>query len=74
MGGAPAHPHEIEIDLGRLWVLSGFRYLSRQGTKNLNGTIKTYEFHVSADCISWKLAAQGEWGANGDLKEFRFKH
>jgi hypothetical protein len=73
-GGAPAHPHEIEIDLGQPQVLSGFRYLPRQGTTRLNGAIKAYEFHVSADCLSWDLAAQGEWATNDDLKEVRFKH
>jgi hypothetical protein len=73
-GGGPAHPHEIEIDLGKPRILSGFRYLPRQGTTHLNGTIKAYEFRVSADCISWDLAAQGEWAANDDLKEVRFTH
>jgi hypothetical protein len=72
-GRSPAHPHEIEIDLGAPHVLSGFRYLPRQDKKNQNGTIKAFEFHVSADCTSWDLAAQGEWAANGHMKEVRFK-
>jgi hypothetical protein len=72
-GRSPAHPHEIEVDLGAPQILSGFRYLPRQDKKHLNGTIKAFEFHVSADCTSWDLAAQGEWAANGQIKEVRFK-
>ena len=41
----PKHPHEIVIDLGRSYEISGFEYLPRPGGGN--GTIKDYEFYVS---------------------------
>ncbi|NQT14376.1 MAG: discoidin domain-containing protein [Planctomycetes bacterium] len=41
----PKHPHEIVIDLGRSYEISGFEYLPRPGGGN--GTIKDYEFYVN---------------------------
>jgi len=43
--GNPKHPHEIVIDLGRSYEISGFEYLPRPGGGN--GTIKDYELYVS---------------------------
>ena len=40
-----AHPHEIVVDLGAPYELSGFAYLPRQGGGN--GTIGRYECYVS---------------------------
>ena len=40
-----AHPHEITIDLGAAYELSGFAYLPRPGGGN--GTIGRYECYVS---------------------------
>ena len=39
-------PHEIWIDLGATYTVSGFRYLPRQDGK-INGGIKDYAFYVS---------------------------
>ena len=44
-GGEPAHPHEIIVDLGASYEISGFTYLPRPGGGN--GTIKQYECFVS---------------------------
>src|SRR5262249_420246 len=44
----PEHPHEIIIELSRPCKISGFTYLPRQDDQ-VNGTIKDYEFYVSAD-------------------------
>ena len=51
-GGSPAHPHEIQIDLGATYTIDGFRYLPRQDG-GVNGRIGQYEFYVSADGVSW---------------------
>jgi hypothetical protein len=49
----PAHPHEIQIDLGADYSISGFRHLPRQdvdenGDVRPNGRIGQYEFYVSS--------------------------
>jgi hypothetical protein len=45
---SPGCPHEIIIELSRNAKLKGFTYLPRQDDV-ANGTIKEYEFYVSAD-------------------------
>ncbi len=51
-GGSDPLPHEIQIDLGASYPVTGFRYLPRQdGTPN--GGIARYEFFVSADGVTW---------------------
>ena len=45
---APAHPHEIILQLSRTCRISGFTYLPRQDEQE-NGSIKDYEFYVSDD-------------------------
>jgi len=45
--GETGHPHEIVIDLGTSYEISGFTYLPRPGGGN--GTIKDYECYVSED-------------------------
>jgi endo-alpha-N-acetylgalactosaminidase len=44
----PEHPHEIIIELSRACKIIGFTYLPRQD-ESVNGTIKDYEFYVSAE-------------------------
>jgi hypothetical protein len=51
----PPHPHEIQIDLGATYDISGFRYLPRQSGP-INGTIAQYEFYVSTDSGNWGTA------------------
>src|SRR3954468_745381 len=45
---SPAPPHEIQIDLGATYSVSGFRYLPRQDGA-LFGDIGNYDFYVSID-------------------------
>ncbi len=45
-------PHEIQIDLGVPYHLTGFRHLPRQDG-SLNGRIAQFEFYVSADGVNW---------------------
>ena len=60
-GAAATHPHEIIIDMGQEHTLTGFTYLPRpQG--NSNGTIRDYEFYVSADGQNWGVPVKsGTW-------------
>ncbi len=52
LGGSPAHPHEIVIDLGAVQTVSGFGYLPRQDG-GINGRIAAYRFYGSSDGASW---------------------
>jgi len=54
----PAHPHEIQIDLGGFYDICGFRYLPRQEEEagGENGMIKDYEFYVSNNTDDWGTA------------------
>ncbi len=49
---SPTHPHEIVVDLGNGYNLSGFRYLARQDGWE-NGNIANYNFYVSSDGVTW---------------------
>ncbi len=46
------YPHEIQINLGRSYSMSSFRYTPRQDG-GLNGRVGNYEFYVSADGVNW---------------------
>jgi len=68
----PAHPHEIQIDLGATHDVTGFRYLPRQDS-TLNGAIAQYEFYVSADGSDWGSAvATGAFAGDNTEKEVTF--
>jgi len=56
-GGSPLPPHEIQIDLGLMYEIFGFRYLPRQDG-SANGRIAQYEFYVSADGVNWVIRQQ----------------
>jgi endo-alpha-N-acetylgalactosaminidase len=51
----PLPPHEIQIDLGGTYTVSGFRYLPRQNGQTY-GNIGRYEFYVSTDAVTWGSA------------------
>ena len=68
----PVHPHEIQIDLGATYNVSGFRYLPRQDA-TFNGTIANYECYVSTDGSNWGTAvAGGTLAATKTEKEITF--
>lgn len=74
----PGPPHELVIDLGALYSLSGFRYLPRQDvTSNPNGAengrIAEYEFYSSNDTLNWGLPlATGTFPNVADEQEVLF--
>ncbi len=49
---SPPPPHEIQINLGTPYSLTGFTYLPRQDGCS-NGWINQYEFYVSQDGVNW---------------------
>lgn len=57
----PPHPHTLEVDMGALHEVSGFRYLGRQDGP-LEGRIANYRLFLSADGIEW-----GEPAVSGTL-------
>ena len=70
--GNPACPHEIQINLGKSYTLSGFSYLPRQDG-SMNGTIAKYEFYVSSDGVNWGTAVgTGTFANNTSLKQVTF--
>lgn len=48
----PPHPHEIQIDLGKIYSITGFRYSPRQDG-NSHGRVAQYEFYVSINGSDW---------------------
>ena len=71
-GASPPPPHEIQIDLGGNYNISGFRYLPRQDG-GVNGTIRNYEFYVSGDGTNWGSSmASGAFANTMALKEVLF--
>lgn len=56
-------PHEIQIDMGASYHVTGFRHLPRQDGV-LNGRIAQFEFYVSTDGINWGVAVASGTFAN----------
>ena len=69
---SPPPPHEIQINLGAMYTLSGFRYFPRQ--IGYNGTIAQYEFYVSASGppFNWVMVANGTFATSQTEKEVPF--
>jgi hypothetical protein len=71
-GASPPPPHELQIDLGAYYDLSGFRYLPRQDGSP-NGRIGQYEFYASMDGVNWgTAAATGTFANSASEKEVTF--
>jgi len=67
----PKHPHELIVDLGATYEISGFGYLPRPGASN--GTIKDYEFHVSGSNKAFgKPVAKGTFAGGAGEKVVTF--
>lgn len=48
---SPSHPHELQIDLGKSYLISKISCVPRQ--IGVNGRIKDYEIYISNDRHSW---------------------
>jgi hypothetical protein len=58
--GIDPYPHEIRIDLGNLYRVSKFTYLTRQDGEN--GRIRDYQLYISMDTLNWGPAVStGQW-------------
>ena len=69
---SPPPPHEVQIDLGGIYDIDGFRYLPRQDG-GINGTISQYEFYVSTDGVNWgSPVTTGTFANNVTEKEVLF--
>ena len=55
-GGDPVCPHNIVIDMAKIYNVSAITYLARQDD-NENGTVKEYEVYLSTDGNTWGTAA-----------------
>jgi hypothetical protein len=56
----PPHPHQIQLDLGAFYGVTGLSYLPRQSSAN--GRIARYEISVSIDGKTWgDPVATGTW-------------
>lgn len=65
-------PHEIQIDLGKPYQVSGFEYLPRQ-VGSTNGTITDYDFYVSSSQNAWGApVSAGTLEANSQVKNVTF--
>jgi lysophospholipase L1-like esterase len=64
-------PHEITLDLGGSYDLTGLRYLPRQDG-NHNGIITAYGVSVSSDGSTFTQVTSGSWADNSSSKSADF--
>jgi len=73
---SPGYPHEIQINLGKVYDIDGFRYLPRPADPlhgGENGVIKDFEFYVSLDGIDWgSPRATGTFAPDNTEKQVLF--
>ncbi|MEO8616565.1 MAG: Ig-like domain-containing protein [Luteolibacter sp.] len=71
-GGSTPPPHDLQINLGTVGNLNGFRYLPRQDNYSV-GNIGQYEFYVSMDGVTWgSPVASGTFANTAAEKEVLF--
>lgn len=67
----PSHPHEIQINFGKVHNIKGFRYLPRQDGSN--GRVGQYEFYTSLNGSDWATpVAIGTFEDGTDEKTITF--
>ncbi|WP_161635181.1 discoidin domain-containing protein [Desulfovermiculus halophilus] len=70
----PDYPHEVVIDLGGTYDVSGLRYLPRQDGSE-NGMIADYEIFVTSDRSNWGDPVQtGTWTAAAEQSQTTFEN
>jgi hypothetical protein len=66
--GAPAFPHQIQVEFEGAQIIRGFTALPRQDGLQ-NGWIKDYEFYLSQDSQNWgQPVAKGSFTKDTELK------
>jgi len=69
----PAHPHEIQLDLGKQVELKGITYLPRQDGKQ-NGWISDYAVYVSDTLGTWgDPISRGTFKKDASIKMIQFE-
>ena len=64
--------HWLQIELDKVYSVSGFKYLPRQDSST-NGDITKYQILVSVDGENWEVAADGSWNEGKSWKDVSFK-
>jgi F5/8 type C domain/Glycosyl hydrolases family 43 len=71
-GTTDPHPHELQIDMGATYNLTGFRYLPRQD-KDDHGMVAQYQFYASTDRTNWGTpVASGTFNSDRNEKRVMF--
>lgn len=65
------HPHELQIDLGKVYRICGVYVLPRQDSGTW-GAIKRYEIYVSIDGVDWVKVSTGVFLFNKDEQLAKF--
>ena len=65
---SPVPPHDIQINLGAAYQITGFRYLPRQDGQP-HGNIAQYQFYVSTDGAKWGPAVASGTFANSSTEK-----
>ena len=68
----PPPPHELQLDLGASYALTGLRYLPRQDGVD-HGTVGDYALYISQEPTTWGTpVATGSFAANKEPKPLSF--
>lgn len=59
-GSTDAHPHDMRVDMGAEYEVSGFLYTPRQD-KSTNGTLRNFQLYLSKDGKNWGTPVAGGW-------------
>jgi beta-galactosidase len=71
--GRPPHPHEVQVDLGARYELTGIILYPRQDG-SVTGVIKEYQLYLSTDGRNWgNPVITGTLGSSYESKKLRFK-
>ncbi len=72
-GNKTPPPHDLTLDLGREYVISGFSYTPRTGNST-TGRVTKYEIYGSDGSSNFVLIGNGEFEATEDIKTVKFKN
>ena len=65
-------PHELVVDMGQTYIITGFKQQPRAGGGN--ATAKDYSFHLSTDGNSWTQVAGGTFPPGDTLHTVNFEN